>query len=96
MRDNAFIAVLNQGSVEVSRFYEDISPDEGPHWVEYFELAILDAVGRIADRYSSEPGLSGHDAQKIVAAALGELYRLARSSAMSAASLVEELIGELK
>jgi hypothetical protein len=96
LRENAFVAVFDRAGIDIARVVERAAVPDGDHTsVEYYELTILDPGGRVADRYSSNPELSGADTKYTSQDQLGELYRLARSMAMSTESLVEELIGEL-
>jgi hypothetical protein len=89
---DTFITVMNRGSVEVVRL-QDYDQDGDP--VEWYELVILDRDGRVAERLSSQPGLTGRDAKPFSLPLLSELFKLARSRALDTERLVDDLIGEL-
>jgi hypothetical protein len=90
---SAFVAVLERGSVRIAR-YEELDEYDSP--MEWFELAILDRDGRVAERLSSEPNLTGEDSTKFDKFQLAGLFREARTHALDTEGLVDSLIGELE
>lgn len=89
---DTFVAILHYGSVRISRREE---MDEHGAPMEWFELEIAGKSGQVAERLSSKPELSGMDSIRFSETALANLYRLARKSATSADTLIDQLVSEL-
>jgi hypothetical protein len=91
-RRDAFVTILEHGSVEVSRCQEF---DDAGSPMEWFELIVITPNGQVVERLSSQPNLSGMDSVKFDARKLAELYRQARASATGANDVLDGILGEL-